>query len=55
MSHSGGHSVAIGISSPSIPPPSPSLISLLVSVAVKHHVYFTYFNPLTVMSVKNDP
>ena len=43
--HSGGNSVAIGIYSPSshtsIPPFSPSLISLLVSVDVKHHVYFT--------------
>ena len=47
-SHSGDDSVAIGIYiySPSshtfIPPPppfSPSLISLMVSVDVKHHVY----------------
>ena len=41
--HSGGDSVAIGIYSPSspssIPPFSPSLISLMVSVDVKHHVY----------------
>ena len=41
--HSGGDSVAIGICSPSspssIPPFSPSLISLMVSVDVKHHVY----------------
>ena len=46
--HSGGHSVTIGIFSPSSPtsiaPPhtpafSPSLISLMVSVDVKHHVY----------------
>ena len=49
--HSGGDSVAIGIYSPtshtSIPPftPfSPSLISLMVSVDVKHHVYLlTYY------------
>ena len=43
--HSGGDSVAIGIYSPSSPPPYPlppfslSLISLMVSVDVKHHVY----------------
>ena len=45
--HSGGDSVELGIHSPcsptSIPPPpppfSPSLISLMVSVDVKHHVY----------------
>ena len=44
--HSGGDSVAIGIYAPSshisIPPSptvSPSLISLMVSVDVKHHVY----------------
>ena len=41
--HSGGDSEAIGIYSPSshtsIPPFSPSLISLMVSVDVKHHVY----------------
>ena len=44
--HSGGDSVAIGIYSPSsptsippYPPFSPSLISLMVSVDVKHHVY----------------
>ena len=45
--HSGGDSVAIGIYSPSspssppspLPPLSPSLISLMVSVDVKHHVY----------------
>ena len=40
---SGGDSVAIGIYSPSsptsIPPFSPSLISLMVIVDVKHHVY----------------
>ena len=45
---SGGDSVAIGIYSPSsptslgptpFPPFSPSLISLMVSVDVKHHVY----------------
>ena len=47
----GGDSVAIGIYSPSFPPPysippppppppfSPSLISLMVSVGVKHNVY----------------
>ena len=47
--HSGGNSVAIGIYSPSshtsIPPftPfSPSLISLMVSVDVKHHVYLRW-------------
>ena len=44
--HSGGDSVAIGVYSPSSPtyiplspPVSPSLISLMVSVDVKHHVY----------------
>ena len=44
--HSGGDSVAIGIYSPSsphlhipVPPFSPSLISLMVYVDVKHHVY----------------
>ena len=44
--HSGGDSVAIGIYSPSsptsippVPPFFPSLISLMVSVDVKHHVY----------------
>ena len=44
--HSGGDSVAIGIYSPSSPtsiPPSshcsPSLVNLMVSVDVKHHVY----------------
>ena len=43
--HSGGDGVGIGIYSPSsptsiLPPPfSPSLISLMVSVDVKHHVY----------------
>ena len=43
--HFGGDSVAINIYSPSSPtsiPPSPfspSLISLMVSVDVKHHVY----------------
>ena len=44
--HSGGDSVAIGIYSHSspFPPFSPSLISLMVSVDVKHHVYLlTYF------------
>ena len=48
--HSGGDSVAIGIYSPSshtsIPPapnsPPPSLISLMVSVDVKHHVYLLF-------------
>ena len=46
--HSGGDSVAIAIYSPSsptsipIPPFSPSLISLMVSVDVKHHVYLLY-------------
>ena len=46
--HSGGDSVAIGIYSPSsphlrtpFPSFSPSLISLMVSVDVKHHVYLT--------------
>ena len=43
--HSGGDNVATGIYSPSsptsIPPFSPSLISLVVSVDVKHHVYET--------------
>ena len=43
--HSGGDSVATGIYSPSsptsipLPPFSPSLISLMVSVDVMHHVY----------------
>ena len=42
--HSGGDGVAIGIYSPSsttpIPSPlPPSLMSLMVSVDVKHHVY----------------
>jgi len=43
--HSGGDSVAIGILSlfphlhTPFPPFSPSLISLMVSVDVKHHVY----------------
>ena len=48
--HSGGDSVAIGVyiyvyspssptSMPPFPPFSPSLISLMVSVDVKHHVY----------------
>ena len=44
--HSGGDNVAIGIYSPSsphlhtpLPPFCPSLISLMVSVDVKHHVY----------------
>ena len=47
--HSGGDSVAIGTYSPShlhtpFPPFSPSLISLMVSVDVKHHVYLlTYY------------
>ena len=47
--YSGGDSVAIGIYFPSSPtsiPPSPhsqspSLISLMVSVDVKHHVYYS--------------
>ena len=44
--HSGGDSVAIDIYSPSSPTPypfppfSPSLISLIVSVDVKHHVTY---------------
>ena len=42
--HSGGDSVAIGITVSLFPhlhnPFSPSLISLTVSVDVKHHVYF---------------
>ena len=38
--HSGDDSVAIGIYSPyPFPTFSPSLISLMVSVDVKHHVY----------------
>ena len=47
--HSGGDSVAIGIFFPSsptsipLPPFSPSLINVMVSVDVKHHVYlFSY-------------
>ena len=51
--HSGGDNVAIGIYSPSsphlhtpLPPFCPSLISLMVSVDVKHHVYLlTYVKP----------
>ena len=41
LRNSGGDSVAIGVLSPSspFPPFSPSLISLMVSVDVKHHVY----------------
>ena len=49
--HSGGDSVAIGIYIISLfpdlhtpfPPFSPSLISLMVSVDVKHHVYLLTF------------
>ena len=41
--HSGGDSVAIGIYSTSTSSFSPSLISLMVSVDVKHYVYFTSF------------
>ena len=45
--HSGGDNVAIGIYSPSshtsIPPFSPSLVSLMVSVDVKHHVFLVHF------------
>ena len=44
--HSGGDTVATGIYTLPLPPPpyplppfSPSLISLMVSVDVKHHVY----------------
>ena len=46
--HSGGDSVATGIMSlfphlhTTFPPFSPSLISLMVSVDVKHHVYLLY-------------
>ena len=56
--HSGSDSVAIGIYSPSpptsIPPPppfSPSLISLMVSVDVKHHVYLLYYHLTVVLSL----
>ena len=53
--HSGGDSVAIGIivsapSSPTSIPPSPfttSLISLAISVDVKHHVYLLTGKPIT--------
>ena len=57
--HSGGDSVAIGIYSlslspppyplPPLPPFSPSLLSLMVSVDVKHHVYL-----LTVLALANE-
>ena len=48
-----GDSVAIGINNLPLPPPpahpltlfSPSLISLMASVDVKHHVYITYLRP----------
>ena len=55
LGHSDGDSVAIGIlslfplfphlstPSPPHPPFSPSLISLMVSVDVKHHVYLAGF------------
>ena len=48
QSHSGGDSVAIGMYSSLFPylhttrPISPSLISLMVSVDVKHHVYLLF-------------
>ena len=52
--HSGGDSVAIGIYSssfptsiPPFPPFSPSLISLMVSVDVKHHVYLCACVPVS--------
>ena len=50
---SGGDGVAIGIYSPSTPTPypppfSPSLISLMVSVDVKHHVYLLTLNPSSI-------
>ena len=54
--HSGGDSVAIGMyssSSPtSIPPFSPSLISLMVSVDVKHHVYLLKMSPESCVKVE---
>ena len=58
VGHSGGDSVAIGIYSLSfptsipptpLPPFSPSLLSLMVSVDVKHHVYL-----LTVLALANE-
>ena len=59
VGHSGGDSVAIGIYSlsfptsipppPPLPPFSPSLLSLMVSVDVKHHVYL-----LTVLALANE-
>ena len=58
--HSGGDSVAVGIYSPSsltsIPPPpfSPSLISLMVSVDVKHHVYLLTLHSLATVDVKKN-
>ena len=57
MSHSSGDSVAIGILSPSSPtsiptsPFSPSLISLMVSVDVKHHVYLHLHPPFPLLPV----
>ena len=41
--HSGGDSVAIGIYSPSSPPPPYPLPPFSVSVDVKHHVYLPLF------------
>ena len=59
--HLGGDSVAIGIYSPSSPtsiPPSPhlalSLISLAVSVDVKHHVYLLTYLPVITITTVSD-
>ena len=41
---SGGDSVAICNLPPTLRPFSPSLISLMVSVDVKHHIYFHIWN-----------
>ena len=59
--HSGGDSVAIGIYSPSSPtsipllPFPPSLISLMVSVDVKQHVYLLTYVFLTDLPIAYRP